>query len=183
MVFLFITQLKYNLILVTLTMFIRLIIFLLISVLYINFSPATYASEHTLITEPELNSTGFTGYESINPNLLIYPFKRIAERIELTLLFNKEDKAKYQYTLLDKRFKELVFIINFKKTGFLEETVLRYNSHLGNLIVNNKNLASDYKDKISSYIIVLKTLQDRYDSKSAYRLLIQQAIDSTKRLI
>ncbi len=164
-------------------MFIKLIVFLFISGLYINFSPATYAFEHTLITQQELNSTGFSGYESINPNLLIYPFKRIAEKIELTLLFNKEDKAKYQYTLLDKRFKELVFIINFKKTGFLEETVQRYNSHLGNLISNNKDLALDHKDKISSYTTVLKTLQDRYDSISAYRLLIQQAMDSTRRLI
>lgn len=164
-------------------MFVRLIVFLLISVLYINFSPATLAFEHTLITDQELNSTGFTGYESINPNLLIFPVKQIIEKIELTLIFNKEDKAKYQYNLLDKRFKELVFIINFKKTGFLEETVQRYNSHLGNLIANNKDLALDYKDSISSYTMVLKTLQDRYDSKSAYRLLIQQAIDSTRRLI
>lgn len=164
-------------------MFFRLIIFLFISVIYINFSPATLAFEHTLITQQELDSTGFTGYESVNPNLLIYPFKRIMEKIELTLLFNKKDQAKYQYTLLDKRFKELVFIINFKKTGFLEETVGRYNTHLGNLITNNKDLASNYNDKISSYSIVLKTLQDRYNSISAYRLLIQQAIDSTRRLI
>lgn len=165
------------------TMFIRLIVLLLISILYIHSSLTIYALEHTLITEQELNSTGFTGYELINPNLLVYPIKQIVEKVELILLFNKEDKIKYQYTLLDKRFKELVFIINFKKTGFLEETVQRYNSHLGNLITNNKNLAADYKDQISYYTIVLKTLQDRYDSKSAYRLLIQQAIDSTKRLI
>ena len=148
-----------------------------------NFSQATYASGHTLVPKEELKSAGFSEYESINPNLLIFPVKQIVEKIELTLTFNKEDKAKYQYTLLDKRFKELVFIINFKKTGFLEETVQRYNSHLGNLIVNNKNLALDYKDKILTYTIVLKTLQDRYNSISAYRLLIQQAIDSTRRLI
>lgn len=164
-------------------MFIRLTVFLFISLLYINFSPTTCASNHTLVPEQELKSAGFNKYESINPNLLIFPVKQIIEKIELTLMFNKEDKTRYQYALLDKRFKELVFIINFKKTGFLEETVQRYNSHLGNLIANNKNLASDYKDKISSYTIVLKTLQDRYDSKSAYRLLIQQAIDSTRRLI
>lgn len=163
-------------------MFIRLTVFLLISILLINLSPATYALENTLITEQELNLTGFSGYESINPNLLIYPIKQLIEKIELTLKFNQENKTKYQYTLLDKRFEELVFIINFKKTGFLEETVQRYNSHLGNLIANNKNLASDYKDKILNYTIVLKTLQDRYDSTSAYRLLIQQAIDTTRRL-
>lgn len=164
-------------------MSIKLIAFLLISTLYVNFSTATYALDYTLVPEQELKTAGFNGYESINPNLLIFPVKQIAEKIKLTLIFNKEDKIKYQYILLDKRFRELVFVINFKKTGFLEETVQRYNSHLGNLIATDKNLAADYKDKISGYTIVLKTLQDRYDSKSAYRLLIQQAIDSTRRLI
>ncbi|MDO8638358.1 MAG: DUF5667 domain-containing protein [Candidatus Daviesbacteria bacterium] len=164
-------------------MFIKIIVFLLVSVLYINFSPIIYASDHTLVPEQELKAAGFTGYESVNPNLLIFPVKQVIEKVELTLMLNKVDKVKYQYTLLDKRFRELVFIINFKKTGFLEEAVQRYNSHLGNLIVNNKNLASDYKDKLSTYTLVLKTLQDRYNSISAYRLLIQQAIDSTRRLI
>lgn len=164
-------------------MSIKLIAFLLISTLYVNFSTATYAFDYTLIPEQELKTVGFNGYESINPNLLIFPVKQIIEKIKLALILNKEDKIKYQYILLDRRFKELVFIINFKKTGFLAETAQRYNSHLGNLIAANKNLAADYKDTISSYTVVLKTLQDRYDSKSAYRLLIQQAIDSTKRLI
>lgn len=161
----------------------KLVTFLFVCLIYLNFSITTFASDHTLVSKQELKSAGFSGYESVNTNLLIFPVKQIIEKIKLTLIFNKEDKTKYQYIILDKRFKELVFIINFKKTGFLEETVQRYNSHLGNLMVNDKNLASDYKDKISSYTLVLKTLQDRYDSKSAYRLLIQQAIDSTRRLI
>lgn len=164
-------------------MFIRLIILFLASILYISFSPATSALEYSLITQQELNATGFSGYESVNPNLLIYPIKQILEKIEFSLLSNEKDKEKYKYTLLDKRFKELVFIINFKKTGFLEETVTRYNTHLGNLITNDKDSAIKYKDQISSYINILKILQDRYDSTSAYRLLIQQAIDTTRRLI
>ena len=167
----------------TLRSVIRLVTFLFVCLIYLNFSITTFASDHTLVPEQELKSAGFSRYELINPNLLIYPIKRLAERMETTLLFGKEDKTKYQYNLLDKRFKELIFIINFKKTGFLEETVQRYNSQLGYLIINNKNLAQDNKEKISNYIYVLKTLQDRYNSVSAYRLLIQQAIDSTRRLI
>lgn len=163
-------------------MFIKLTAFLLISMLYINSFSATYASGHTLVPKEELKSAGFSEYESINPNLLIFPVKQVAEKIELSLIFDKEDKAKYQYTLLDKRFKELVFIINFKKTGFLEEAVARYNTHIGNLIKNNKDISINYKDKLSDYIKVLKTLQDRYNYISAYRLLIQYAIDTTKRL-
>lgn len=165
-----------------LAMFIRIFIFLLISMLYISAPLTTYATEHTLITKQELDLTGFTGYESINPNLLIYPIKQAIEKIKLTMLFNKEDKITYQYNLLDIRFKELVYIINFKKTSFLEEAVGRYNVLLGNLMLNN-NITPDHKKTVLSYINILKTLQDRYDSISSYRLLIQQAIDTTKRLI
>lgn len=167
----------------SLTIFIRLIVFLLISTLYINSSPVTYALENTLITQQELKLAGFNKYESINPNLLIYPVKQIIEKIKLSLIFNKEDKTKYKYALLDRRFKELVFIINFKKTGFLEEAVNRYNADIGNLIENDKDSSLRYKDKLSNYVIVLKTLQDRYSSISSYRLLIQYAIDTTRRLI
>lgn len=165
------------------TMFTTFIVSLLISILYIYNPSAVYALEHTLITEQELRSTGFSGYESVNPNLLIYPIKQIIEKIEFSLLSNEKDKEKYKYTLLDKRFKELVFIINFQKTSFLEEAVGRYNSNLGNLMINNKDSASTYKDTLSGYINVLKNLQDRYDNISSYRLLIQQAIDTTRRLI
>lgn len=164
------------------TMFIRLIVFLFISTSFVNFSPATYASDNILVPEQELKLAGFNKYESINPNLLIFPIKQIIEKIKLSLIFNKENKTKYQYTLLDKRFNELVYIINYKKTGFLEETVARYNADIGNLIENNKDSSLRYKDKLSTYVVVLKTLQDRYSSISSYRLLIQYAIDTTNRL-
>lgn len=164
-------------------MFIKLIVFLLISILYIHSSGTSYAFEHTLITEQELKLAGFNKYESINPNLLIFPIKQIIEKIKLSLIFNKEDKTKYQYTLLDKRLNELVYIINYKKTSFLEEAVNRYNVDIGNLIENNKDSSLRYKDKLSNYVAVLKTLQDRYSSISSYRLLIQYAIDTTRRLI
>lgn len=70
------------------------------------------------MTQSELITIGFSGYESINPNLMIYPIKQIIEKIEFSLLSKKEDRLKYQYTLLDKRFKELVYIINYKKRVF-----------------------------------------------------------------
>ncbi len=158
------------------------IVSLFISMLYIYNPSTVYARERTLITEQELNATGFSGYESVNPNLLIFPIKQILEKIEFSLLSNEKDKEKYKYTLLDKRFKELVFIINFQKTSFLEEAVGRYNVLLGNLMLNN-NITPDHKKTILSYISILKTLQERYNSLSSYRLLIQQAIDTSARLI
>lgn len=158
-----------------------LVTFVFIAILLLNFSIPTFAFEHTLITKQELKSSGFGEYESINPNLLIFPLKRISETIGLKLTFYEKSKIQYQYGLLDKRYKELVFIINFQKTGFLRESVDRYDSLLGKLILNHKNEAP--KEKLLIYINVLKNLQDRYNNESAYRLLIQEAIDSTKRLI
>ena len=162
---------------------IRLFACLLILAVYSNFEAHVFASSHTLVSEEELKSLQFTGYESINPNLLIFPVKRIVENFNLKLKRNKNDKVKYQFLLFDIRFKELVFIINFQKTGFLEETVERYNSFIGDTILNNKEVWLLQKNQISTYIIILKSLQDRYNSESAYRLLIQQAIDSTRRII
>lgn len=144
-------------------------------------SATAFASEHTLVPQEELKEAGFDKYEAINPNLLIFPFKRITEVFQMGLIFNKEDKIKYQYNLLDKRYKELVFIINYQKTGFLKESVTRYNSLLGKILLNHKRNAP--REKLVTYMNVLKTLQDRYNSISAYRLLIQEAIDTTKRLI
>lgn len=161
----------------------KLLFITLISVLVVSLSPTAYIPKKTLVTQQELDSTGFTGYELINPNLLIYPLKQIIEKIELKLLLDDNARTEYQYILLDKRFKELVFIINSEKTGFLGETVARYNTHLGNLIISNRNPAINNKEKVSNYVRVLKNLQDRYNSISSYRLLIQQAIDTTRRLI
>ncbi|OGE33545.1 hypothetical protein A3D83_01075 [Candidatus Daviesbacteria bacterium RIFCSPHIGHO2_02_FULL_41_10] len=164
-------------------MLIKFTIYLLIFVLCLNYTQTVSALKKTLVSEQELKETGFTEYESINPNLLIYPLKQLVEKAKLNLFVNKNSKVKYKYTLLDLRFRELVFIINFQKTGFLEEAVGRYNSYLGDLMINHKGSALDYKDTLSGYINVLKNLQDRYDNISSYRLLIQQAIDTTRRLI
>ena len=158
-----------------------LITFVVSSLLFINLSTSALALDHTLITKQELKSSGFGEYESINPNLLIFPFKRISETVGLGLTFDKKSKIQCQYNLLNKRYKELVFIINFQKTGFLRESVNRYNSLLGKLILISKDDAP--KEKLPIYINVLKNLQDRYNNESAYRLLIQEAIDSTRRLI
>lgn len=149
--------------------------------LYISFPNPILASNNTLVPAQELKSVGFDKYESINPNLIIFPIKRSIESLKLKLIFNNEDKIKYEYELLDTRFRELVFIINYKKTGFLREAVNRYNSLAGKLILENKNKAPT--EKLSTYANVLKTLQDRYDNLSSYRLLIQEAIDTTKRFI
>ena len=73
------------------------------------------ASHTTYLSNTELNLLGITSYENINPNLLVYPLKRVTEEIKFNLLFSKEQKKEYVYDLYEIRLRELVFIINNKK--------------------------------------------------------------------
>lgn len=140
-----------------------------------------YAKEEKLITDQELNSMGFTKYESINPDSLFYPLKRVGEKVRSFFILNKEGKEGYSFKLLDTRFNELVYIINIQKTGFLDEVVNRYNSTIGD-IKSNFNPTKN-KDQLIKYAKMLGILRDQYSSNSAYWLYIQQAVDTTNSVL
>lgn len=157
--------------------------FLLIFILFLINPGKLFASHLTFMTNEELKPLGFSIYEKINPNLQIFPFKRVGERLKFFFIFNKEEKSKYNFQLFEKRFNELVYIINNNKTGFFIETVDRYNSAVGIIKLENPQLDKDSKDKISKYLKILERLRDRYHSNSAYWGKIQQAVDTTRSLI
>lgn len=136
-----------------------------------------------LVSKEELRSLGFTRYALINPNSLLYQFKRLSEEIRLMLIFNNKDEERYYGHLFDIRFKELIYIINSKKTGFLEETVNRYNVFTGKIKPYYKNIDTQSQNKINKYIGILEKLRDMYPANSSYWLSIQQAIDSTRGLL
>ncbi len=149
-------------------MFIKLIVFLLISTLYVNFSTAIYALDHTLVPEQELKTAGFNKYESINPNLLIFPVKQIIEKIKLTLIYNKEDKTKYQYILLDKN---VIYSIRgprqVGKTTLIKIIIreLLEKNNITNIMYFSCDLIKDnvaLNDLLNTYHAWIKTLnQDR----------------------
>lgn len=132
------------------------------------------AKTNELVYKGELQSIGFIDYESINPNSLLYQFKRLGEEVKLRLILDDNKKNIYQNHLLQVRFNELIFIINFQKTGFLAETVNRYNVFVG------KTKSSQ---QVKKFIAVLEKLRDMYPANSSYWLSIQQAIDSTRNLL
>lgn len=157
---------------------IKIIAFL--SFLIFIFQPfsQTLAKTNELIGKEQLQVLGFSQYESVNPNSLLYHLKRLGEEITLFFLFDTDRRKKYNTHLLTIRFKELIYIINFRKTGFLDETISRYNVFVGKV----KNYYES-KEKINKYIVILEKLRDMYPANSAYWLYIQQAIDSTKNLL
>ena len=119
-------------------------------------------------------------YESINPDSLIYPLKRITEKVKFILVSGDRNRSKYNFELLNTRFNELVYIVNYKKGGFLQETVSRYNSLVGQ--IKKQGFVKD-QDKIQKYTNILETLRDKHPANSASWLLLQQAIDTTKSIL
>ena len=146
-----------------------------------NFSFEVLAKE-TLLNNKELEQIGFVGYEKVNPNQLTFPFKQITEEFISYLKTNEHDKQEYQYDLLDNRFRELVYIINFQKTSFLPEVVARYNEQVGVIKSSYISDEKDTKDNLKKYFEILGFLRDRYPANSTYWMNIQQAVDTTESL-
>lgn len=160
---------------------IKIIAFL--SFLIFIFQPfsQTLAKTNELIGKEQLQVLGFSQYESVNPNSLLYHLKRLGEKTILFFLFDADRKGKYNTYLLNIRFKELIYIINFEKTGFLTETINRYNVFVAKTKSYYKNTDSNSQN-IKNFVNILEKLRDMYPSNSAYWLSIQQAIDSTRNL-
>lgn len=140
-----------------------------------------FASHFTFLTSGQLNELSFTNYEKINPNLQIYPLKRTVENLKLNLLLDERQKRKYLYKLFEKRFSELIYILNYKKEGFYIETIDRYNTFAG--MVKSKLADDKDKDQIVAFSTILQKLRDRYPSGSAYWKKIQEAVDTTESLL
>lgn len=155
-------------------------------VIFLNSYSIASASDATLLSEQELSKNGFPGYESVNPNALIYPLKKLGEKIHTLFLLNKENRIKYTTSLVTIRFQEVVYIINYQKNGFLPETVTNYTSFLDEVRrLNGDSLKSNskFKVQISRYVTILEILRDHYHANSARWFSIQQAIDSTNSFL
>ena len=135
------------------------------------------------LSEDELKSLGFKGYQSTNTDSPNYIFKRASEELKFRFfLRDKNTKAKYLSELLDRRFKEVVYTANFHMTGVFENTISRYNTTAGKLLSDYKDLEPNIKTQVKSYIPVLERMRDLYESNSSYWIMVQQVIDTTRRL-
>lgn len=152
---------------------------LLLAIFLVYTTPA-FAREKPFLADTDLSAVNITQFEAINPNLLIYPFKRAGETAKIFLAFNKKDKDEYLLKLLDIRFKELVYIIDFNKTGFIAFSTDRYMTTIGQ--IKNRAIKAD-STKIKKYLNLLEKLRDRYHSSSANWEKIQQAVDTTNTIL
>lgn len=157
---------------------------LLISLLFfLSQTSNTFAQSKVFLSISQMQQLGFNNYENINPNQIIYPFERYWEDLYSFLTFDPQAKQQYIWKLYNKRFSELVYIINTNKTGFLLETVDRYNTFAGKVKTQNLDLTQSEKTQIRKNVSLIEKLRDRYHSGSAYWIKIQEAVDTTKSLI
>lgn len=159
----------------------RMFLKLILIIPFILFSQLSVFASQIYLNHSELKTFGITSYEKINPNLLSYPLKRASEQLKL-LLMSKEGKRDYSYKLFDIRLKELFFIVNNKKEGFLEFSADRYNSFVGKI---KKDYPPDAQEKIKilRYIKILERLRDIYPANSVNWIKLQQVVETTKSLI
>ncbi|MCL5069536.1 MAG: DUF5667 domain-containing protein, partial [Actinobacteria bacterium] len=120
-------------------------------------------------------------YESVNPDSLIYPLKRIVEKTKSLIISGQANKSEYAFELLNTRFNELVYIANYQKSGFITEVVSRYNTSIGQL--KSAHLQAKNKSQINNYLKILQTLRDGHPANSAAWLNLQQAVDTTHSIL
>lgn len=121
--------------------------------------------------------------ESVNPGSPYYVFKRFKEVLKLNLLtFGEKNKAKYSEELLDIRLRELVHAVRNNQIGYLENVANRYTNQAGIIIEKYLKIDPDVKSQSEKYIPILETLRDHYPANSPYWLMIQYAVDTTKRI-
>ncbi len=122
-------------------------------------------------------------FETINPGSPYYIFKRLVENFKLNFLtFGEKNKAKYSEELLDLRFKELSHAVKNGHTGYLSNVANRYTNQAGTIIEKYLNIDANFKDQAKIYLPSLAMLRDNYPSNTPQWLLLQYAVDTTKRI-
>lgn len=109
--------------------------------------------------------------------------ERIQERINILFKFSPQSKIDYQKELTEKRFAELVYVIENRKGDFIEETTSRYAAYLGRLTeVAIKNKAFDKKNSflemLENHELVLEDLIKYFEANSGFWLLLKHDINS-----
>lgn len=94
---------------------------------------------------------------SANPDRLDYGFKRLQEKLYLSLKFSPQQKADYYETLLNNRLNELKYLTNNKKTYLLWQSSSRYSATAGQL--TDLIGQNDLKDKAAQFISIFQTHQ------------------------
>lgn len=122
-------------------------------------------------------------YDKTNPGSPYYIFKRLKETVILNFLkFGEKNKAKYSEGLLETRLKELTYIVREGQMGILENVAHRYTNQAGVIIEKYLKLNQGFKPQAERHIPILGSLRDAYPSNTPQWLMIQESVDTAKRI-
>jgi hypothetical protein len=156
---------------------IKVLVSTLLLIFSLVFIPTIYAQDTS--TDPLKDIP----LESTNPGSPYYIFKRTKESFQLNFLtFGDHNKAKYIEKLLDIRLNELTYMVKNGQTGILENGAHRYTNQAGNIIEKYLKSNSDFKTQTQRHLPVLNRLRDYYPSNSPQWLMIQESVDTAKRI-
>jgi len=159
----------------------QIVVLSILIILFLIFAPPIFASEPAF-SEQEIKSLSLDKNESIYPDSMFYSVKRLKEKLGFILTSGREKKAQYLSNLLRVRFKELIYIENSDKSGFLIEAANRYNANVGQINGNYKNVDNRIKRQVWDYESALAKLRDKHPANSTDWLIFQQVIETTRNL-
>lgn len=147
----------------------RLLVLLLVTISFaLKFSTSiAYAQEEYEV-----------GFETINPGNPLYNVKRIFEKIQIRF----SDSREFKYKLLDRRFKELVFVAKEKRESQIETAASRFMTQVGE-IVDTESVSEEKSEMTAEYKHYLEESRDLYEANSAYWLVLQQSSELANKLI
>lgn len=113
-----------------------------------------------------------------------YNFKRLSEKVQLSLKSNPKDKVNYQLKLLDKRLAELTFIVEKGISSYVLTTSLRYSTTAGQIteqIIQSglKDELQKAKEKFEAHLLIVNDLPQKYPKDDEE---IKYIIDDTNYL-
>jgi hypothetical protein len=132
-------------------------------------------------------SSQLKSYSTSNPEHPQYSFKRLVEKIRLSMASDSQKKLDINISLLDERFKEMQYLAENRKLGQFQKSSERFNTAAGELIESAPDLSAPAKERLhqqaTTYVKEFPRLRDLYEANSAYWLLLQQNLDTSNRLL
>lgn len=109
-------------------------------------------------------------FELINPDSKFYEVKRTTEKVMLTPLT----------VLIDRRFNEILYLVDKNQLGELENALARYSATAGALLEIPKEKRG--LKNLETYKSELARIRDVFPANSSFWLMVQSSLDTTNRL-
>ncbi|KKR39601.1 MAG: hypothetical protein UT72_C0005G0017 [Candidatus Woesebacteria bacterium GW2011_GWB1_40_101] len=120
-------------------------------------------------------------FELINPDSKFYEVKRFGEKVRLSLITKFSGSgSEYLSILLDRRFREILYLVAKNQLGELENSLARYNTTAGILLEIPKEKRGI--KNIETYKLEFARIRDLFPANSSFWLFTQSALDTTNRL-